>query len=131
MKAKIEKQENVSLLNITPEGIENFIRQFEKDIKSSKNKTLVLETGEFGMLLFNRTIRDIAESKDFVCHSTFRNPFKDDSEELSKGQYIVYTIPNGSKIRVEHKPELDKKENICEISGYPIKSQVLYFKEIL
>ena len=102
--------------------IENFL--LEVHFKYRKiNYTF--NTGEFGMLLFNKAIME--KLKDY---SIVNQKFVALNTELDKGsQFVIYKMPNGIEIKIQHDPNLDKKEDINEITGFPNKSSTLYYEE--
>ena len=102
--------------------IENFL--LEVHFKYRKiNYTF--NTGEFGMLLFNKAIME--KLKDY---SIVNQKFVALNTELDKGsQFVIYKMPNGIEIKIQHDPNLDKKEDINEITGFPNKSSILYYEE--
>ena len=102
--------------------IENFL--LEVHFKYRKiNYTF--NTGEFGMLLFNKAIME-----KFKDYSIVNQKFVALNTELDKGsQFVIYKMPNGIEIKIQHDPNLDKKEDINEITGFPNKSSTLYYEE--
>ena len=102
--------------------IENFL--LEVHFKYRKiNYTF--NTGEFGMLLFNKAIME-----KFKDYSIVNQKFVALNTELDKGsQFVIYKMPNGIEIKIQHDPNLDKKEDINEITGFPNKSSILYYEE--
>ena len=117
---------SLNLFNISIENLESFINTCSKELKENE-KGIVLETGEFGLLLFNKLIEKYCEEKQFeIKEVSFR--VKDLS--TSGGQYINYETANGYNIRVEHNYNLDKNTNFnSEETGFPITSQTLFFKK--
>ena len=102
--------------------IENFL--LEVHLKYRKTN-YTFNTGEFGMLLFNKAIME--KLKDY---SIVNQKFVALNTELDKGsQFVIYKMPNGIEIKIQHDPNLDKKEDINEITGFPNKSSILYYEE--
>ena len=102
--------------------IENFL--LEVHFKYRKTN-YTFNTGEFGMLLFNKAIME--KLKDY---SIVNQKFVALNTELDKGsQFVIYKMPNGIEIKIQHDPNLDKKEDINEITGFPNKSSILYYEE--
>ena len=105
------------------------IEQFLLEIHLKDKKTnYIFNTGEFGMLLFNRAIMNKIEESFNIVNQKFveYNPNK----ELAKGsQFTIYKLGNGIEIKIQHDPNLDKKEDINEITGFPNKSSTLYYEE--
>ena len=102
--------------------IENFL--LEVHFKYRKTK-YTFNTGEFGMLLFNKAI--LEKLKDYSVVNQRFKPFDIKPEEGS--QFVIYKLPNGVEIKIQHDPILDKREDINEITGYPNKSSTLYYEE--
>ena len=103
--------------------IENFL--LEIFFKERKNK-YVFNTGEFGMLLFAKAINLKLEEKGFVISNQKYNL---DKETVKGSQFVIYKLPNGIEIKIQHDPNLDKKEDINSESGFPNKSSTLYYEE--
>lgn len=102
--------------------IENFLLEVHFKYKKTN---YTFNTGEFGMLLFNKAIME--KLKDY---SIVNQKFVALNTELNKGsQFVIYKIPNGVEIKIQHDPNLDKKEDINEITGFPNKSSTLYYEE--
>ena len=102
--------------------IENFL--LEVHLKYRKTN-YTFNTGEFGMLLFNKAIME--KLKDY---SIVNQKFVALNTELDKGsQFVIYKMLNGIEIKIQHDPNLDKKEDINEITGFPNKSSILYYEE--
>ena len=114
----------INIWNKNWTDIENFL--LEVHFKYRKiNYTF--NTGEFGMLLFNKAIME-----KFKDYSVINQKFTlfDANKELEKGsQFVIYSLPNGVEIKIQHDPNLDKKEDINEITGFPNKSSTLYYEE--
>ena len=104
--------------------VQNFIQNIYFDTKKTK---ITFNTGEYGMVLFNILVNNELDKKGFIRNITTNIvPVK---EEIKvKEQYIIYKLHNGVEIRILHKPELDKKENINEETGFPKKSSRLYYE---
>ena len=104
------------------------IEDFLLEVHFKYRKTnYTFNTGEFGMLLFNRAIME--KLKDYsVINQNFIS--FDDNKKLEKdSQFVIYRLPNGIEIKIQHDPTLDKIEDINEITGYPNKSSTLYYEE--
>ena len=104
------------------------IEQFLLEIHLKDKKTnYIFNTGEFGMILFNKAIME--KLKDYsVINQKFIS--FDANKKLEKGSHFVtYSLPSGVEIKIQHDPNLDKKEDINEITGYPNKSSTLYYEE--
>ena len=105
--------------------IENFLLEIHLKYKKTN---YAFNTGEFGMLLFSKSITNkIKESFNVVNQKfTVYNP----NEKLTKGsQFVVYKLGNGIEIKIQHDPILDKIEDINEFTGFPNKSSTLYYEE--
>ena len=116
-------ENSYNMLNKEWDEIENFL--LEIFFKERKNK-YVFNTGEFGMLLFAKAINLKLEEKGFVISNQKYNL---DKETVKGSQFVVYKLPNGVEIKIQHDPNLDKKEDINEITGFPNKSSTLYYEE--
>lgn len=102
--------------------IENFLLEIHFKYRNTK---YTFNTGEFGMLLFNRAIME-----KFKDYSIVNQKFVALNTELDKGShFVIYSLPNGIEIKIQHDPNLDKKEDINEITGFPNKSSTLYYEE--
>ena len=104
------------------------IEDFLLEIHFKYRKTnYTFNTGEFGMLLFNKAIME--KFKDYSVINQKFTSF-DTNKKLEKGsQFVIYSLPNGIEIKIQHDPNLDKKEDINEITGFPNKSSTLYYEE--
>ena len=104
--------------------IENFL--LEVHFKYRKiNYTF--NTGEFGMSMFNRLILEQLGNYN-VVNQKFTQ-FDSNTESKKGSQFVIYKLPNGIEIKIQHDPNLDKKEDINEITGFPNKSSTLYYEE--
>lgn len=56
-------------------------------------------------------------------------PFNTDKKPEKGSQFVIYRLHNGIEIKIQHDPNLDKKEDINEITGFPNKSSALYYEE--
>ena len=112
----------INIWNKNWTDIENFL--LEVHFKYRKTN-YTFNTGEFGMLLFNKAIME-----KFKDYSIVNQKFVALNTELDKGsQFVIYKLPNGIEIKIQHDPNLDKKEDINEITGFPNKSSILYYEE--
>ena len=122
---KIMKIMKINIWDKKLKDIENFL--LEVHFKYRKTN-YTFNTGEFGMLLFSKSITNkIKESCNVVNQKfTAYNP----NEKLTKGsQFVVYKLGNGIEIKIQHDPILDKIEDINEFTGFPNKSSTLYYEE--
>lgn len=116
---------NINLAIIDANSLESFLYQYIEKISISKDRTIVFETGNYGMLLFNRIIHNHIEKQGWTITD---QSFKVDTHEI---QFVKYHMSNGMQIIINYKPELDIKDGIIDVNtGYPIQSETLYFKEI-
>ena len=113
----------INIWNKTYEDIEKFL--LEIFFKERKNK-YVFSTGEFGMLLFAKAVNLKLGEKGFIL---VNQKYSLDKETVKGSQSVVYKLPNGVEIKIQHDPILDKVEDINEITGFPNKSSVLYYEE--
>ena len=114
----------INIWNKKLKDIEDFL--LEIHLKHRKTK-YTFNTGEFGMLLFNKAIME-----KFEDYSVINQKFTsfDANKKLEKGlQFVIYKLHNGIEIKIQHDPNLDKKEDINEITGFPNKSSTLYYEE--
>lgn len=102
------------------------IEDFLLEIHFKYRKTnYTFNTGEFGMFLFNKLI--LEQLKNYgVVNQRFKS-FDIKPEEGS--QFVIYSLPNGVEIKIQHDPNLDKREDINEFTGFPNKSSTLYYEE--
>ena len=116
----------INIWNKNWKDIENFLLEIHLKYRNTK---YTFNTGEFGMLLFNRAIME--KLKDYsIVNQKFVVLNTELNTELDKGsQFVIYKIPNGIEIKIQHDPNLDKKEDINEITGFPNKSSTLYYEE--
>lgn len=104
--------------------IENFL--LEVHFKYRKTK-YTFNTGEFGMLLFNRAIME--KFKDYSVINQKFTSF-DANKKLEKGShFVIYSLPNGIEIKVQHDPVLDRIEDINSEPGSPNIASILYYEE--
>ena len=116
---------SLDLFNISIETLESFIQICSKELKENE-KGIVFETGEFGLLLFNRLVEKYCEEKQFQIKEI---SFRVVDLSVGGGQYINYETANGYNIRVEYNSNLDKNTNFnSEETGFPLISQTLFFK---
>ena len=114
----------INIWNKTYDDIEKFLLEIHlKDRKTN----YTFNTGEFGMLLFNKAIME--KLKDYSVINQKFTPFNTDKKPEKGSQFITYTLPNGIELTIQHDPNLDKKEDINEITGFPNKSSTLYYEE--
>ena len=114
----------MNIWNKKLKDIEDFL--LEIHLKHRKTK-YIFNTGEFGMLLFNRLILEKMNDFDIVNQKFISI---DANKKPEKGsQFVTYTLPNGVEIKIQHDPTLDKIEDINEITGFPNKSSTLYYEE--
>ena len=114
----------INLVNKEYKDIENFL--LEIHLKNRKTN-YTFNTGEFGMLLFNKAIME--KFKDYSVINQKFTSFDADKKPEKGSQFVVYRLPNGIEIKIQHDPNLDKKEDINEITGFPNKSSTLYYEE--
>ena len=114
----------INIWNKKLKDIEDFL--LEIHLKHRKTK-YTFNTGEFGMILFNKAI--VEKLKDYSVIDQKFTSF-DANKKLEKGShFVIYSLPNGIKIKIQHDPNLDKKEDINEITGFPNRSSTLYYEE--
>ena len=112
----------INIWNKNWTDIENFLLEVHFKYKKTN---YTFNTGEFGMLLFNKAIME-----KFKDYSIVNQKFVALNTELDKGsQFVIYKLSNGIEIKIQHDPNLDKKEDINEITGFPNKSSILYYEE--
>lgn len=116
----------LNLKNVSYKEIEDFLL----DIVESK-KDITGETGEFGMLMFHKNITEYIEkiSSGMVKTKTVYTEVSGPSNY--QNQFIKYQMANGRSLTILHNPELDLRENqeIDDVTGFPIRSNILYIKE--
>ena len=104
------------------------IEDFLLEVHFKYRKTnYTFNTGEFGMLLFNKLILKQLENYS-VVNQKFTS-FDADKKPEEGSQFVIYKLHNGIEIKIQHDPNLDKKEDINEITGFPNKSSTLYYEE--
>lgn len=104
--------------------IENFLLEVHFKYKRTN---YTFNTGEFGMLLFNRAIME--KLKDYSVINQKFTSF-DANKKLEKdSHFVIFSFPNGVGIKIQLNPNLNKKEDINEITGFPNKSSILYYEE--
>ena len=114
----------INIWNKTYEDIEKFLLEIHlKDRKTN----YTFSTGEFGMLLFNKCV--LEQLKDYQIVNQKFTPFNTDKKPEKGSQFVIYTLPNGIELTIQHDPTLDKIEDINSESGYPNKSSTLYYEE--
>lgn len=100
--------------NSNIEDIKNLLFSYKKPISK-----IILETGEYGLLLFHRIMASIAPSEAFSIDEKLKEP------------YFKYTI-FGIEIVLIHKEELNlHPQEIDFNTGFPVKSSTLFVKEII
>ena len=118
---QIQSGINIDLSKEKFKVIQNFIQNIYFDTRKT---SLRFTTGEYGMALFDRIMYEELNSRNFeVKITTNINPLEDINE-----QHTVYKLANGVEIKIIHNPELDKKEDINEETGFPKKSSRLYYE---
>ena len=114
----------INIWNKKLKDIEDFLLEIHlKDRKTN----YTFNTGEFGMLLFNKAI--VEKLKDYSVINQKFTPFNTDKKPEKGSQFVIYSLPNGIEIKIQHDPNLDKKEDINEVTGFPNKSSTLYYEE--
>ena len=114
----------INIWNKTYEDIEKFLLEIHLKYRE---ENYTFSTGEFGILLFNKAIME--KLKDYSVINQKFTSF-DANKKLEKGsQFVIYSLPNGIEIKIQHDPNLDKIEDINEITGFPNKSSTLYYEE--
>ena len=114
----------INIWNKKLKDIEDFLLEIHlKDRKTN----YTFNTGEFGMLLFNKAI--VEKLKDYSVINQKFTPFNTDKKPEKGSQFVIYSLPNGIEIKIQHDPNLDKKEDINEITGFPNKSLTLYYEK--
>lgn len=91
--------------------------------------TFVYTVGEYGAMLFNRCITDFSEDFNINIQSNFLS-LKEPTQ--FEKQFVKYDLPNGFslKLEIEEKKYLENIERE-EVSGFPLESMLLKFKEIV
>ena len=114
----------INIWNKKLKDIEDFLLEIHlKDRKTN----YTFNTGELGMLLFNKAI--VEKLKDYSVINQKFTPFNTDKKPEKGSQFVIYSLPNGIEIKIQHDPNLDKKEDINEVTGFPNKSSTLYYEE--
>ena len=116
----------LNLKNVSCKEIEDFLL----GIVESK-KDITAETGEFGMLMFHRAISEYLDKMASVVVKS-KTVYTEVSEPSEyQNQFVKYQMANGRSLTILHNPELDLKENqeIDDVTGFPVKSNILYVKE--
>ena len=114
----------INIWNKKLKDIEDFLLEIHlKDRKTN----YTFNTGEFGMLLFNKAI--VEKLKDYSVINQKFTPFNTDKKPEKGSQFVIYSLPNGIEIKIQHDPNLDKKEDINEVTGFPNKSSTLYYEK--
>lgn len=114
----------INIWNKKLKDIEDFLLEIHlKDRKTN----YTFNTGEFGMLLFNKAI--VEKLKDYSVINQKFTPFNTDKKPEKGFQFVIYSLPNGIEIKIQHDPNLDKKEDINEVTGFPNKSSTLYYEK--
>lgn len=114
----------INIWNKNLEDVKNFL--LEIHLKRRKTK-YTFNTGEFGMLMFNRLILEQLENYS-VVNQKFTQ-FDSNTESKKGSQFVIYRLPNGVEVKIQHDPILDKIEDINEYTGFPNKSSTLYYEE--
>ena len=112
----------INIWNKKLKDIEDFL--LEIHLKHRKTK-YTFNTGEFGMILFNKAI--IEKIKNYTVVNQKITSF--DTKPEKGSQFVIYKLPNGVEVRIQHDPILDKIEDINEYTGFPNKSSTLYYEE--
>ena len=114
----------INMWNKKLKDIEDFL--LEIHLKHQKTK-YTFNTGEFGMVLFNKLILEQLENYT-ITNQKFTS-FDANKKPKKGSQFVIYILPNGVEIKIQHDPILDKVEDINEITGFPNKSSTLYYEE--
>lgn len=112
----------INMWNKNLVDIENFLLELHLKYKNTK---YTFNTGEFGMLLFNKFV--LEKLKNYTVVNQKITPF--DTKPEKGSQFVIYKLPNGVEVRIQHDPILDKIEDINEYTRFPNKSSTLYYEE--
>ena len=115
----------INLWNKNYTDIENFLLDIHFKYRKTK---YTFNTGEFGMLLFNKAIAEKLNETFHIVNQKF-TMYKDAKELTKSSQFVVYKMPNGIELKIQHDPILDKREDVNEFTGFPNKSSTLYYEE--
>jgi hypothetical protein len=97
--------------------------EFEKFLFTIKENT-TFETGEYGLLLFNKKVREILKNFDQYFSKDLKTKLVS-SQIPPMVQYLKYKMPNGIEILILHNEDFDLKIDLDEDTGFPKKSTLL------
>ena len=94
-----------------------------------RKREFIFTIGEYGALLFNKCLTNFA--KDFELDIKF-NVLSLQKASAFEKQFVKYNMPNGVTIKLLIQEE-EYSENVEreEVSGFPLQSMLLKFKEIV
>lgn len=108
-------------INLKTENIEDILNLIVK-----KNlKTTIFETGEIGMLNLHILLQNYQKENEIKIGTTMYVELINEPG----ADFVNYILPNKNYLLIIHNPKLDEKINIDNETGFPIKSNILYFKE--
>lgn len=121
--------------HLTGKLVEEYLMDiFYSRTKPGQGRRIKGYTGEYGMLMFHRSIQDWMNKSGFIKNvEVFTNKVKSDihSNALEAGyQFVRYNMANGASLELVHNPLYDDREinfEIDPVTGFPVESQRITF----
>ena len=124
--------ENFQLLSTTTyEDLEKYFSNnlYDKIYVGDNKREFIFTIGEYGALLFHKCVTNFAEDFELDIKS---NIFSLQKVSAFEEQFVKYDMPNGVTMKLIIQDE-EYSENVEreEISGFPLQSMLLKFKEVI
>lgn len=124
--------ENFQLLSTTTyKDLEEYFSNnlYDRISVEDRKREFIFTIGEYGAMLFNKCVTNFARDFELDIKS---NVFSLQKASAFEGQFVKYNMPNGVTMKLLIQEE-KYSENIEreEVSGFPLQSMLLKFKEIV
>lgn len=123
---------NFQLLSTTTyKDLEEYLSNnlYDKISVEDRKREFIFTIGEYGAILFNKCVTNFARDFELDIKSNIISLQK---ASASEEQFVKYDMPNGVTIKLLIQEE-EYSENVEreEVSGFPLQSMLLKFKEVI
>lgn len=123
---------NFQLLSTTTyKDLENYFNDnlYNQIVVGGEKREFVFNIGEYGAILFHRCIEVYLKDNSFIIAES---SLVSSEKEIPQGQFIKYHLANGIKLHfIIEDEEYNDDTQREDLSGYPLNSMLLKFKEII
>jgi len=127
--------------HLTADLIQEFLMDiFYSRVKPGNGRKVVGYTGEYGMLLFHKAMQELVNTTSWFRSGGNFNPAKQVKSDYHTNayalgyQFVEYSMPNGTTLKLVHNPLYDDTEinfEIDPITGKPVESMRITFLDFV